>query len=106
MKARPPYRAISIIDAVSVNPYVHFLISELWAGLTGVGVYAIFLSGAYATQYITTLLPLQDKAPAIFLQDILGWGASISAAATFVIISAYQLVVLGKRLWESVRDVS
>jgi hypothetical protein len=88
-----------VLDWVAGNPYVHFMRSEIWAALTGVMVYGLFRFGAYATQQITDLMPLNDKAPALFLETTLSWGAALSAGATFVIISIYQLVVLVKRLW-------
>jgi hypothetical protein len=104
MKPKPPKTvgggfAATVTDSVIGNPYIHFMISEIWAGLAGVMIYAIFRGGAYATQYVTELLPLHTKAPALFLELTLSWGASISASATFIIISLYQLAVLVKRLW-------
>ena len=86
-------------DSVIGNPYIHFMISEIWAGLAGVTVYAIFRFGAFATQYVTDLLPLHSRSPALFLELTLSWGAALSASATFIIISLYQLAVLVKRLW-------
>jgi|SRR5579872_1340723 len=86
-------------DTFVSNPYIHFIISEAWAGVTGVAVYALFRIGAYGTQSITGMTPLQDPAPALFLETILSWGAAISAASTFAIISTYQFAVLIKRLW-------
>jgi hypothetical protein len=86
-------------DSVIGNPFLHLVISEAWAALAGVAIYAIIRLAAYATQFITDLLPLNDKAPPLFLETTLSWGAVISASATFLIISAYQLAVLAKRLW-------
>ena len=77
------------------------MISEAWAGLAGVTIYVLFRLGAYLTQYITDVLPLDDTAPAKFLESVLSWGAALSAAATFVVITIYQLLVLLRRLWES-----
>jgi hypothetical protein len=78
------------------------MISESWTALASVVVYALFRSAAFATQYITDLIPLNDKTPALFLEIILSWGAAFSAGATFAVVSAYQLAVLVKRLWERV----
>jgi hypothetical protein len=85
-------------DAIIGNPFIHFIISETWAGLTSVVVYLLFRTASFATQYITEHLPLQDQAPSDFLELIISWGASLSAAATFTAVTAYQLLVLLKRL--------
>jgi hypothetical protein len=93
-------RAKNSIDLFISNPYVHFVISELWAALTAVAVYALFRLGAYAIQFLTDIMPLHDTSPALFLETTLSWGGALSASATFMIVSVYQLVVLIKRLWE------
>jgi hypothetical protein len=85
-------------DAVIGNPYVHFMISEASAGLTSVVVYLFFRAASYATQFVTQYLPLHDRAPSDFLELVLSWGAALSASATFVIVTVYQLLVLIKRL--------
>lgn len=68
------------VELIVDNPYIEFIASEMWAGLAGVAVYALFRLGAFAAQYITTMLPLSDKAPALFLETALSWGAATSAA--------------------------
>ena len=60
--------------------------SEMWAALAGIVVYALFRCAAFGTQYINALMPLNDKTPSLFLEAILSWGGAISAAATFVVV--------------------
>lgn len=81
---------------------MHFLISEMWAGLAGVGVYLIFRCAAWLIDAVASTFPLEDTAPADFFSLVLHWGAAISGSATFVLITIYQLVVLFKRLWAEV----
>lgn len=82
------------------------MISELWTGLTGVSVYALFRVAAYLSQLVTNLVPLSDKGPGIFLESTLSWGGAMSAAATFLIITLYQVAVLIKRLWGGFNNVN
>ena len=93
-----------IFDTVADNPYVHFLVSEIWAGVTGLLVYVLFRCLAWSTQLVTTYVPVHDDAPGIFLETVLSWGAAISASGTFIIISIYQFVILIKRLWKAVQS--
>ena len=79
-------RATSSLDFFIGNPYVHFVISELWAALTAVAVYALFRLGAYAIQFLTDIMPLHDTSPALFLETTLSWGGALSASATFIIV--------------------
>jgi hypothetical protein len=94
-------RTIEATDTFLGNPYVHFAISEGWAGLTSITVYLFFRFGAFATDWITKQLPLHDTRPAEFLELVLSWGAAFSASATFLVISIYQILVLMKRLTRS-----
>lgn len=97
-----PARAPPVMtaDKVIENPYLHFIMSEMWAALAAIASYGLFRFGAFATQWISGLMPLQESLPALFLENTLSWGAAISSSATFVIVSLYQLIVLVKRLWE------
>ena len=85
-----------------INPYIHFMMSEAWAGLAGIVVYGLFRGGAYLAYKITEALPLHDPEPAKFLEALLSWGAAISAGATFCVISMYQLAILLKRLYRDI----
>jgi hypothetical protein len=96
----PAHALPTTVDAVVENPYLHFIFSEAWAALAAIASYGLFRLGAFATQWITELMPLHDPLPALFLENTLSWGAAISSAATFSIVSLYQLIVLVKRLWE------
>ena len=89
-----------MFDLVNRNPYLHFIMSEMWTALAAIAVYGLFRFGAYATQHISDALPLTDSGPATFLEATLSWGGALAAGATFIIISLYQIVVLIKRLWE------
>jgi hypothetical protein len=94
--ARRPNR---VLDAVE-NPYAHFIMSEAWAALAGISVYALFHLAAYAIEHISAILTVTDNGPDQFLVGVLSWGGAISASATFFVVSIYQLGVLIKRLWE------
>jgi hypothetical protein len=108
MASVPPRRVAATVrapsttmaDKVIENPYLHFIMSEMWAALAAIASYGLFRFGAFATQWITGLMPLQDPLPALFLENTLSWGAAISSSATFAVVSLYQLIVLVKRLWE------
>jgi hypothetical protein len=89
-------------DVVVGNPYLHFIVSEAWGALAATGSYAFFHFGAFAAQRLSEAMPLAHNAPAAFLETILAWGAALSCAATFTVITAYQLVFLIKRQWEKV----
>lgn len=52
------------------------------------------------SEHIAALMPLAKHGPALFLETVLHWGAAFSCAATFVVVTAYQLVLLIKRVWE------
>jgi hypothetical protein len=88
------------------NPYLRFIQSEFWAGTAGVAVYAIFRAAAWLIEMIDSQLPLQDPAAARFLAQVLSWGAALGGAATFALITVYQLAVLLRRLWQEVQDDS
>jgi hypothetical protein len=91
-----------VIPRLRSNPHVHFLISEAWAGVAGVGVYLIFRCAAWLTDLVASMFPLKDAAPADFLSLVLHWGAAIGGSTTVVLITVYQLLVLFKRLWAEV----
>ena len=97
LETNPP-EAEASADALIANPYIHFMISEGWAGLTSVVVYLLFRAASFATQIVTDYLPLNDRARSDFLDLVLSWGAALSASATFAIVTIYQLLVLIKRL--------
>jgi hypothetical protein len=108
MEPEPPTRVAQLDgtanggDAFIDNPYLHFVVSEMWAALAGIAVYAFFHLGGYATQYIAEIFPLKDKASSLFLEGTLSWAGALTASATFIIVSVYQIIVLVKRLWERV----
>lgn len=81
------------------NPYLHFIISEFWAGLTAVIVYGIFHGGAYVIQIVNERFPLTVDEPSSFLDLTLSWCAALSAAVTFVVITLFQVIRLSRRLW-------
>lgn len=87
-----------------LNPYLHFLLSEAWAAAAGIGVYMIFRGASWLSDLVAARLPLQDPAPADFFSQVLNWGAALGGSATFVLITAYQLTVLAKRLWAEVAE--
>jgi hypothetical protein len=86
-------------DVVIENPYLHFIISELWTAAAALTVYTLSHGVAFGIQYVSGILVLKDiDAPGLFLVAVLSWGAAISSGATFAIISIYQIGVLIKRL--------
>ena len=102
----PPSRGpvLTTLDVVSENPYGHFVVSEFWAALAGTAVYLIFRVASLLVQQITTYIPITDLAPGHFLELVLSWMGASSAAATFTLVTVYQLVILGKRLMERMRS--
>jgi hypothetical protein len=97
MKGKP---AKPILDSITEHPYAHFIISEAWAAIAGVAVYSFFHLGGYFTEQVSGIFPINDKGPESFLVSILSWGGALSASATFVIVSSYQIVILIRRLRE------
>jgi hypothetical protein len=93
-------RAPSIIDLLSDHPLWHFVQSETLGALAGLTIYAVFRACAYCATVLTHWLPLEDPGPAHFLDLVLSWGGALGAAATFAIITIYQIAVLIMRLWE------
>jgi hypothetical protein len=99
-----PYPENRSMVRFTVNPHLHFLVSETWAAVAGVGTYLIFRSGAWLIDGVASSLPVQDTSPANFLSFTLHWGGAIGGSATFALITIYQLVVLFKRLWAEVKE--
>lgn len=95
----PPSRVSE--DTVIGNPFVHFMVSELWAGLASLVVFFLFRLVAYGTEWISYYLPLQSQAASHFVEVVFGWSAALTSTGTFIIISIYQLIILVKRLWEN-----
>lgn len=106
MPPKFPAGAPKIVDdhVIDNNPYLHFMISEGWAGAAGAAVYVSFHVASWFIEWISGAMPLHDKTPAAFLELVLSWGGSISAAATFVIVSAYQLFALLRRVVRSMKQ--
>lgn len=77
--------------------------SEFWAGMAGAFVYGVFHAGSFFVQSMNIWLPLNATAAAHFLDQTVSWSGALSAAATFILITAYQLMLLGRRLWREVR---
>lgn len=86
------------MDIVKQNPFLHFVVSEIWATVTGITLYALFRIASYVTQWIGFRFPLSHSEPINFLELVLSWGAVLSASATFILITIYQLVILFVRL--------
>jgi hypothetical protein len=82
-----------------------FISSEVQLALASISVYALARGVAAAIEYINKAVPLDhNPVPEIFLTTVILWGGAISASATFLLISVYQIGVLFKRLrrqWES-----
>lgn len=89
-----------LIDLAFQNPYLHFIASEFWAGVASVSVYMFYHLAAFSIQFAVSILPLQNHAPAAFLEATLHWGAALGASCTFGVVTAYQLLVLMRRLRE------
>jgi hypothetical protein len=102
--ASPTRNAEKHADAAMGNPYLHFIMSEAWAALAASASYGLFHLGAFAAQHIADIFPLADRGPASFLEATLAWGAAISCAGTFVIITAYQMFFLIRHQWEKVQS--
>ncbi|MBZ9698822.1 hypothetical protein [Mesorhizobium sp. CO1-1-9] len=91
-------------DLVSADPYGHFVLSEIWVGLATVALHVVFRCVAVAVEYVDGHLPLTDTGPVQFLSSVIAWGGAISAAATFGIITLYQVFVLAHRLVERAKQ--
>lgn len=96
-------KAPSPVDLVTHNPYFHFVVSELYAGLAAVAVYCTSHSAAFAIQFFATQMPLMHAGPTEFLEKTLHWAAALGAGSTFSAVTVYQFVVLMRRLMEDIR---
>jgi hypothetical protein len=99
-----PEVSTKTVDTVVENPYLHFVSSEVQTALASITVYGLSRGVAAGIQYINKALPLDhNPVPEAFLTSVILGGGAISASATFLLISVYQISVLFKRLrrqWE------
>jgi len=96
-------------DKVHGNPFLHFILSEIWTGFSGFVVYLVFLIAAYGVQYANEILPLNDPSPAIYLGSVISWAGAICSSVMFVVITIYQVFILIRRLrekWHNERSES
>lgn len=91
-------------DWIANRPLVHFVVSELLAGLASISVYAFFVIVSYATEHLTASFPLQYQAPAKFLDLVLAWAAALSGALTFSLITFCSIVRLGVHLLRGIKQ--
>jgi hypothetical protein len=101
-ESRELVQTIETNPSAHTNPYMHFLQSEFWGGLSGFAVYVMFHAAALGTEQIAHRWPMADPAPSIFFTEVLHWGGAIGGSMTFCIITGYQLIMLSKRLWAEV----
>lgn len=105
--SRSPPRELpstAALPAKDSNPYLHFIVSEIWAAAASVIIYTLFHAGSFLTELLARELPLKASAPAYYLGMVFAWGAALGASATFVLVTAYQLLVLAKKLWEGFKS--
>ena len=93
-------RHTDLIARKGVNPYLHFIVSEIWSSLAAMTVFGTFLLAGYGVDHLTATFALKDPAPINFLSAVLAWSGSLCAALTFVVVTLYQLLVLVRRLKE------
>jgi hypothetical protein len=100
----PPQRRVTrVLDTVAENPYGYFILNEIQAGVSGLAVYAIFCGVAWATQYFTPFVPLDEARPAKFVVTALSWGGAISASG-IIVITIFHFIILLRRLWKDVQS--
>lgn len=83
---------------VHSKPLLHFVVSEILAGIASISVYGCFVLLSFATEKINQYLPLKNSQPAHFLDLMLAWGAAFSASITFIMITLCSLIRLAVRL--------
>ena len=80
------------------HPMLHFVMAELQAGIASLTVYAGFLLFSYLAERLTDTFPLREGGPAHFMDLVFAWGASFSAAFTFLIYTLAGIVRLVRQV--------
>lgn len=83
---------------VHARPLLHFVVSEIVAGVAALSVFFAFLVFSYFAELLTVMLPLRYAAPAHFLDKVLAWAAAMSGALTFALISLCSVIRLAVHL--------
>jgi len=96
-------QAPRVKDAFESNPYLHFVISEVYATAAAFVVHVLARMMSYGISLVDSYLPIPETAPMIFLDEVVAWGGTFATAATFLVITSYQLLVLIKRLYRGLR---
>ncbi len=91
-----------LADEANLNPFLHFAISEAYAALAAGVVHVISRGVAYCVYLFDKSFPIPDAGPFQFFETIMSWGSAFATAATFLLITYYQLVILTKRLAKQV----
>ena len=100
---KPPESAASrAFFQARTNPYAHFLLSELQAGVTGLTVYALCHFFSYLIERFSVWLPLENPEPLGYLAELLAWGSVFGGGGSFIILTGFGFVNLMSRLWKSI----
>lgn len=86
------------------NPYKHFLLSEVWGGLSAGAVLLLGWMLAFTLQYVRFKLPLEHPEPLIFAENTLTWITVFSSILTFLVTTVYQTFVLISALRRSFQN--
>lgn len=80
------------------HPMLHFVMSEIQAGIASLTVYAFFLLFSYLAERLTDTFPLRNDGPAHFMDLVFAWGASFSGALTFLLYTLAGIVRLVRQV--------
>lgn len=77
-----------------VAPLIRFILGVGSGAIASTFVLVGFRLSAWIAQRIFEQMPVAEGAPSSFLAAVLSWGGAVSAAATFVVVTASELYAL------------
>jgi hypothetical protein len=96
--------ASEVLARGGVNPFLHFAISEAYATAAAAAVHILSRLMSFTVKIVDGYLPVTDSAPMVFFEGAMAWGGMFATAATFLLITYYQLAVLAKRLYRGIKQ--
>jgi len=76
-----------------------FVLENAQGAIAASLVFVLFRSGEWLFEFADRVLPVQASGPSEFLRLILSWGGSFATAATWMIVTIYQLAALRRALF-------